>query len=304
VFFAEAAGVTLPEPSHGVVKPNGGTGGLLPIIDVAVTGIGRAVQTLPSLFAIYWLPWLLGTVVLVILEVVVQAQLRLGRAPDWAREILWAPFMAMAYLMLVRWVLDSEPPARAINFEVGRTTWVATPIVAAWFVANITVTDTPMPLMRWLVLPSDYLAYRWEDATPYFYAFGFAAWLVNGALSACFFGLIVVVAKFGWSDLRELWRLLRLQPVRLLCISLLAAAAVGGLWSLGTQAQAWFGVGRLAPHTMIPWRANIHWSLLAELPNFPLHFLHFAIEGCILAEAFRRLLAAHQPVHSGALVRG
>ena len=101
-----------------------------------------------------------------------------------------------------------------------------------------------------------------------------------------------------WPDLRELWRLLRLQPVRLLCIALLAAAAVGGLWSLGTQAQAWLGVGRLAPHTMIPWRANIHWALFAELPNFPLHFLHFAIEGCILAEAYRRLLAAHQPVHS------
>jgi hypothetical protein len=82
----------------------------LPIIDVAVTGIGRAVQTLPGLLAIYWLPWLLGTVVLVILEVVVQDQLGLGRAPDWAREILWAPFMATAYLMLLRWVLDGEPP--------------------------------------------------------------------------------------------------------------------------------------------------------------------------------------------------
>jgi len=151
--------VTLPEPSHGVAKPNGGTGSLLPIIDVAVTGIGRVVQTLPGLFAIYWLPWLLGTVVLVILEIVIQDQLRLGRAPDWAREILWAPFMAMTYLMLLRWVLDGEPPARAINFEVGRKTRVATPIVAAWFVANVTVSDAPMPMMRWLVLPSDVLAY-------------------------------------------------------------------------------------------------------------------------------------------------
>lgn len=42
--------MTLPEPSHGVAKPNGGTGGLLPIIDVAVTGIGRAVQILAGLF--------------------------------------------------------------------------------------------------------------------------------------------------------------------------------------------------------------------------------------------------------------
>jgi len=122
----------------------------LPILDVAVTGIGRAVQSLPRLLAIYWLPWLLGTVVLVILEVVVQDQLRLGWAPDWAREIVWAPFVATAYLMLLRWMLDGEPPARAINFEVGRKTWVATPIVAAWFVANITVSDAPMAMMRWL----------------------------------------------------------------------------------------------------------------------------------------------------------
>lgn len=294
----------LPEPRHGAAKPNGGTGTLLPIIDVAVTGIGRAVQILPGLFAIYWLPWLLGTVVLVILEVVIQDQMRLGRAPDWAREIFWAPFMAMTYLMLLRWVLDGEPPARAINFEVGRKARVATPIVAAWFLANVTVSDAPLPMMRWLVLPSDVLAYRWDDATPYFYAFRFAAWLVNGALSACFFGLIVMVAKGGWPDLRQLWRLLRLQPVRLLCISLLAAAAVGGLWSLGSQALTWLDVGQLAPSTMIPWRANVRWALLAELPNFPLHFLHFAIEGSILAEAFRRLLLTHQPVQSGALVRG
>jgi hypothetical protein len=39
--------------------------------------------------------------VLVILEVVIQDQLRLGRGPDWAREILWAPFMAMTYLMVL-----------------------------------------------------------------------------------------------------------------------------------------------------------------------------------------------------------
>jgi hypothetical protein len=89
---------------------------------------------------------------------------------------------------------------------------------------------------------------------------------VNGALSACFFGLIVVVAKRGWPDPRELFRLLRLQPVRLLSISALAAAAVGGLWSLGSQALGWLDVGQLAPSIMIPWRANVRWALLAELP--------------------------------------
>jgi len=41
---------------------------------------------------------------------------------------------------------------------------------------------------------------------------------------------------------------------------------------------------------MIPWRANILPAFVAELPYFPLQFLEFAIQGCILAEAYRRLL--------------
>ena len=46
--------------------------GRLPIIDVAAAGIGRALRSLPGLMAIFWLPWLLGTIALLILEVVVQ----------------------------------------------------------------------------------------------------------------------------------------------------------------------------------------------------------------------------------------
>src|SRR3979409_733353 len=102
---------------------------VLPIFDVAVSGFGRAIRSSPRLLAIYWLPWLLGIVALLILEVVVQDQLRLGRAPALARTVVWAPFPAMAYLMLLRWVLDGEPPGRAINIEVGRKTWVSALIV-------------------------------------------------------------------------------------------------------------------------------------------------------------------------------
>lgn len=263
---------------------------MLPILDVALAGIGRTIWGLPRLFAIYWLPWLLGTVILLILEVLVQDQLRLGRVPDWARHIVWAPFAAMAYLMLLRWVLDRDPPVRAINLEVGRETWVATPIVAVWLVADITVSDAPIPMLRWLVFPSDVTAFRWEDVSAYYHAFQLAAWLVNGVLAACFFGLIVEVARCGWPDRREYWRLLSLQPMRLLCISLLAVAAAGGAERLGSQALAWLRVDQLAPESMIPWRANIRWALIAELPYFPLHFLEFAIQGCILAEAYRRLV--------------
>ena len=263
---------------------------MLPIFDVALAGIDRMVRRLPCLLSIYWLPWLLGTIVLVILEVVVQDQLRLGRAPDWARNIAWAPFAAMTYLMLLRWVLRDNAPVRAINLDLGRETWVVTPIVAAWLMTSIAIGDAPTSLLVRLMLPSDPLAFRWEDVAIYYYAFQIAAGFVNGVLSACFFGLVAMVAQHGRPDLRELGRLLRLQPMRLLCVSLLAAAAVGGAVSLCSQALVWLGVDRLAPEGMIPWRVNAHWTFIAELPYFPLHFLEFAIQGCILAEAYRRLL--------------
>jgi len=264
---------------------------MLPVLDVTVTGLGRVVRWLPRILAIYWLPWLLGTIALLMLEAVVQDRLRLGGAPDWARNIVWAPFAGMAYMMLLRWVLSDEPPARAVNLESGRKAWIAAPIVAAWFVASITVTGAPIPLLRWLVLPPDVRDYRWEDVVPYYYALQFTTWLVDGALTAYFFGLIVVVARCGWPDLGKHWRLLRLRPARLLSISLLAAAASGGAWRLGSQALAWLGVYKLAPLGMIPWRDNIHWAFVYDLACFPLAFLNFAIQGCVMAEAYRRLVA-------------
>ena len=262
---------------------------MLPVLEVAVTGLGRAVGWLPRVLAIYWLPWLLGTIALLILEAVVEDRLRLGVTPEWARNIVWAPFASMAYLMLLRWVLDDEPPARVINLEIGRKAWVAAPIVAAWYVTGIIISDAPVALLQRLVLPADVRDYRWEDAAAYYYAFGIAAWFVKCALVPCFFGLIVVVARCGRPDLRKHWQLLRRHPLGLLSISVLAAATVGGARSLGSQALAWVGVAQLAPQGMIPWRTNILWAFIADLAYFPLQFLEFAIEGCIMAEAFRRL---------------
>ena len=261
------------------------------VLDVALAGVVRTIGGMPRLLAIYWLPWLLGTVGLLILEVVVQDQLRLGPAPEWARNIVWAPFSATAYLVLLRWVLDGASPARTLNVLVARETWVAAPLVALWFLAHISVSNAPFALLQWLVLPADVRDYRWDDTLPYYSAFALAAWLVKSALAPCFFGLIVVVVRCGWPDLREHWRLLRLHPVQLLLIALLAAAAVDGARILGSQTLAWLGAYQLAPRGMIPWRANIGWAFLADLAEFPLQFLEFAIEGCILAEAYRRLLA-------------
>jgi hypothetical protein len=264
--------------------------GRLPIIGVAAAGLGRALRSLPGLLAIYWLPWLLGTIALLILEVIVQDQLRFGWAPAWAREIVWSPFAAMAYLMLLRWVLNGEAPERPINVYVGRPTWIAAPIVAVWFVAAVTVNDAPLAMLRWLALWSDWPADRWEDAIANLLALWIVAWLINGTLLVYLFGLIVVVARSERLDLAEYRRLLQLQPLLLICIGLIVEAAIGGLHVLGSQLLEWLGVGQLTPGTMIPWRANVRQAFVAELWQFPLHFLEFAIKGTILAEAYRRLL--------------
>jgi hypothetical protein len=195
-------------------------------------------------------------------------------------------------------VLDDSPRARVL---VARETSVAAPIVLLWFFTHIAVSNAPLALLQWLV-PPDVRDYRWEDALPFYSALALAAWLVNGALAACFFGLIVQVARCNWPDLRELWRLLRLHPVHLFFISLLAAAAADGARLLGSHALAWLGAYQLAPRGKIPWRANIGWEFLADLAEFPLQFLEFAIEGCILAEAYRRLLAELSTGHGRANV--
>jgi len=278
-------------------------GALLVVLDVALAGVVRTIAGLPRLLVIYGLPWLLGTIALLILDVVIQDQLRLAPAPEWARNIVWAPFSAAAYLMLLRWVLDGASPTRPLNVLVARETWLAAPIVGLWFLAHIAISHAPFDLLQGLVLSADVRDYRWEDALPYYFAFVLAAWFIKSALASWFFGLIVVVARCGWLDVREHWQLLRLHPVRLLLISLLAAAAVDGARILGSQVLGWLGAYQLAPRGMIPWRANIGWAFLADLAELPLQFLEFAIEGCILAEAYRRLLAERNAARSPADVK-
>lgn len=261
----------------------------LPIIDVAVAGLGRAIWASPRLLAIYCLPWLLGTIALILLDVVLQDHLRLGWAPQWARSLVWAPFAGMAYALLLRWALCEQAPVRAIEFDTSRETAFAAPILAAWLVTMDALDAAPTPILLWLAVP-DPSAFRWDDVAPLSHALRAAAWLTNVALGPCFFGLIVVVTKCGWPDFRKLWRLLRLRPIHLFGVALLADAAAGGAQGLYTHAQAWLGLNRLTPIDMIPWRANIHWAFASELAQFPFSFAGFAIEGCILAEAYRRLL--------------
>src|SRR5262245_55899268 len=143
---------------------------MLPVLNVVVTGLGRTIRWLPRLLAIYGLPWLLGTIALLILEVVAQDQLRFGAAPGWARNVVWAPFSAMANLILLRWVLDDVAPTRPLNVLVARETWLAAPILALSFLTYAAVSHAPLVILQWLVFPED-LRDRFKDVLPYHFAF-------------------------------------------------------------------------------------------------------------------------------------
>jgi hypothetical protein len=266
----------------------------LPIVETAVAGLGRAVRFFPRLLAIYWLPWLAGTVALIVLEIVLQDQLRLGRGPEWARHLVWSPFAAIAYLVLLRWILLGQAPAHPIILGVGSPVWLATPVVAVWLLSFDAVSGWPSDLLIW-VHGSDAVRFRWDDVAIYFNGYRLAAWLINAGLDACFFGLLVVIAARGWLDLRELWRLLSSSPTSLFGIALVAAAATGGAQSLQSYALTWFGLEQGASVSMIPWRDTVLRAFASELAGFPFAFLGFAVQGCVLAEAYRRLTQTTEP---------
>lgn len=261
----------------------------LPIIDTALTGLGRAVWSFPRLLGIYVPPWLLGTIALILLDVVLQEHLRLGWAPQWARSLVWAPFAAVANVLLLRWLLYERTPQRARETDLTRQIAFAVPIVMVWLGTVDALKAVPIPVLLSLIEP-DAFGFRWESVDLPLYALHAAAWLAVVAANACFFGLIAVVVEHGWPDVRKLWRLLRLRPVHLFVVAILAAAAFGGVEALNNRVLAWTGLDRLMPHSMIPWRANIHWAFAAELTLFPTAFAGFAVECGILAEAYRRLL--------------
>lgn len=267
----------------------------LSIVDVAAAGLGRAIGSLPRLLAIYLLPWLLGTVVLVALEAVAQDQLRLGWVAQWVRNLVWAPFAAMAYLMLLRWVLGEQPPARLFDLDLGRQAWFAVLVAMAWLLTADALEAAPIAMLLWLSVP-DPAAFEWEEVATLYYALRTAVWLLDATLALWFFGLLVVIVKHGWPDFTELQNLLKLRPLRMFGIALLAAAATDGAQFVLAGAMARLELPRLAPDSMIPWRANIHWAFASEFVDLPRAFLAFVIPGCILAEAYRRLIYFTNPI--------
>ena len=261
------------------------------VAGIVTEGLDRAFMRLRSLLAIYWLPWLAGSAALLIVEILYADRWQLGSAPAWATNLVRAPFIAMAYVMLVRLLVLEQPPKRAINLDFSETAW-AVPLVAMWYLAVAGLEKLPVQALLWLFPVEGH--FRFEDWHVYSTLLVWGSWLAIALAPLCIFGLIVLTANRGYPDWREHIRLLRLYPLRLIVIALLARAAGDGLIIADARFWKWAGASMHAP-LLNPWRLYIRDAALVRLSEFPLDFMLFVIETCLLAEAYRRLLHAGEP---------
>ncbi len=257
------------------------------IAGVVTEGLDRALVRMHSLLAIYWLPWLIGSIVMVILRILWAEAWPLAQAPAWALNLVWGPCIAMAYVMAVRLLIFGRPPRRAINLDFSRETAWAALVVTVWFLATVAVKSAPAWTFQLLLSP--YSAGRAEALMPFFVLSDKIARIISMLLNLCFFGLIVLTVRRGFPDLREHIRLLRAHPLRLFAIAFLASAAAQGLITADAAFRKWAGVLSYAPQ-VLSWRHYIREEALYGLSEFPLYFLLFVTETCLLAEAYRRLL--------------
>ncbi len=268
----------------------------LTIAGIVTEGLDRAFLRLRSLLAIYWLPWVIGSAAIFIVDILYEDQWQLGYAPAWVRNLVWGPCIAMANVMLVRLLVFGQPPRRAINLEFSRETAWAAVLVTLWFLATVAVKKAPAWVsfrLAWYLVHYR-LEEQYQDLYIYLALFGWAAWIVTALLPLCFFGLIVLTVKLGRPDLREHIRLLRADPLRLIVIAILVAAASHSLSSADARFWEWAGAPLQAP-LLHPWHVYLREAVLFRLSEFPLRFMAFVLETCLLAEAYRRLLQAEEP---------
>jgi hypothetical protein len=262
------------------------------IAGIVTEGLDRAFMRLRSLLAIYWLPWLGASAAFLIVEILYADRWQLGSAPVWATNLVRAPFIAMAYVMLMRLLVLGQPPKRAINLDFSRETAWAVPLVAMWYLAAAALEKLPAQALLWLFPVEGH--YGIEDWRAYSAFLVCASRIAIALLPLSVFGLIVLTASRGYPDWREHIRLLRLYPLRLIVIALLAHAAGDGLIIADSQFWKWAGAPMHAP-LLNPWRLYIRDAALFRLSEFPLYFMLFVIETCLLAEAYRRILHAGKP---------
>lgn len=257
----------------------------LPLIETASAGLLTGLKSAPRTLAIFLVPWLASSVLLVALDVYWQNNVRPGSAPDALRELVWAPFCAMIYVGWLKARLYDERPDPVIMPDLSRLVWICAPVVAAWFELTSAITSAP-PIFALSVAP--------DALTTYAYAASALGFLVQAALDALAFGLIFTILVTGRFDVRTWLRLVKLRPFSLYALSFIAAIAVSGAERIYSHIADFAGLHIYYPEALVPWRDHVLQAFAAEQASFPPLFLRFLIHTGIMAAAFERLRAITQ----------
>ena len=257
----------------------------LPLIETASAGLLTGLKSAPLTLAIFLVPWLASSVLLVALDVYWQNNVRPGSPPDALRQLVWAPFSAMLYVGWLKARLYDERPDPVIMPDLSRLVWICAPVVAAWF--ELTIAIMAAPAIFALGVASDAL-------TAYAYISSALAFLVETALDALAFGLIFTIVITGRFDVRTWLRLVRLRPFSLYAISFIALIAVSGAQRIYSHIADFAGLHIYSPEALVPWREHVLQDFAAEQATFPPLFLGFLIHTGIMAAAFERLRAITQ----------
>jgi hypothetical protein len=257
----------------------------LPLIETASAGLLTGLKSAPQTFAIFLVPWLASSVLLVALDVYWQNNVRPGSAPDALRELVWAPFCAMIYVGWLKARLHDERPDPAIMPDLSGPVWICAPVVAAWFELTSAIAAAPANFA---------LAVAPDALITYAYMASALAILARTALDALAFGLIFTILVTGQFDVRTWLRLVRLRPFSLYALSFITAIAVSGAERLYSHIADLAGLQIYYPETLIPWREHVLQAFAAEQASFPPLFLRFLIHTGIMAVTFERLRAITQ----------
>jgi hypothetical protein len=254
----------------------------LPLIETASAGLLTGLKSAPRTLAIFFVPWIASSVLLVALEVYWQYNVRPAPAPDALRQLVWAPFCAMIYVGWLRARLYDERLDPAIMPDLSRPVWICAPVIAAWFALASAVTAAPANFA---------LAVAPDALTTYTYLSSVLGFLVETALDAVAFGLVFTIFITGQFDVRSWLRLVKLRPFSLYAVSFITGIAVSGAGLIYSHFADLAGLQIYYPETLIPWREHILQAFAAEQANFPQLFLRFLIHTGIMATAFERLRA-------------
>lgn len=268
----------------------------LAVIGTAVAGIERAFWRFPQLLKASWLPYLLGAVALVILEVFWWGQLGMDSwAPDVLRFPVWALATTPASLAVIR-ILWLDPPARHEPPDWQPYAWAfGSVVIAASSFAELALDTFRFELFK---LGTALLGIDIVDRSsePILNRLGAAYELLRlvikafVAMSAT--GLLCAIAIDRAIGPNHWKRWTAMAPVRLLLLGVVNEAALAGLRIGDGIVLGWWKLVDPPPLGMLPWRTHVLSVLRLEMVQLPAVFISNVLSFAILVEGYRRLAGA------------